>query len=68
MPKPRPRKKPARKKSAGRSGQVPDGKVGLHANIRDDLHLRLKIEAAKRRITIGDLLEELIQKNLKSRR
>ena len=67
MPKARSRKKPARKKPSGRSGQVPDGDVRLTANIRQDLHLRLKIEAAHRRITIGDLIEELIQKNVKRR-
>ena len=65
MPKARSRKKPARKKP---SGQVPDGDVRLTANIRQSLHLRLKIEAAHRRITIGELVEELIQKNIKSRR
>ncbi len=68
MPKARSRKKPARKKSTGKSGQVPDGDVRLTANIRQSLHLRLKIEAAHRRITIGELVEELIQKNIKSRR
>ena len=68
MPKARSRKKPARKKPSGKSGQVPDGDVRLTANIRQSLHLRLKIEAAHRRITIGELVEELIQKNIKSRR
>ncbi len=65
MPKARSRKKP---KPAVLSGQVPDGDVRLTANIRQSLHLRLKIEAAHRRITIGELVEELIQKNIKSRR
>ena len=64
MPKARSRKKP---KPTGKSGQVPDGDVRLTANIREDLHLRLKIAAARRRITIGELVEELIQKNIKSR-
>ncbi len=62
------RRKAARKKTAAPSGRVPDGDVRLTANIRQSLHLRLKIEAAHRRITIGELVEELIQKNIKSRR
>ncbi len=65
MPKARSRKKP---KPTGTSGQVPDGDVRLTANIRQSLHLRLKIEAAHRRITIGELVEELIQKNIKRRK
>ena len=36
----------------------------LTANIKEELHTRLKIEAAKRRVYIGDLLEELIQDNI----
>ncbi len=43
------------------SGQVPDGDVRLTANIRDDLHLKLKITAARRRTTIGELIEELVE-------
>jgi hypothetical protein len=46
------------------SGQVPEGDVRLTANIRDDLHLKLKIAAARRRTTIGELLEELVEKYL----
>jgi hypothetical protein len=46
------------------SGQVPEGDVRLTANIRDDLHLKLKIAAARRRTTIGELLEELVEKHL----
>jgi len=44
------------------SGQVPEGDVRLTANIREDLHLKLKIMAARRRTTIGELLEELVDK------
>jgi hypothetical protein len=51
-------------KGKSRSGMLPDGDVRLTANIREELHTRLKIEAAKRRIYIGDLLEELIQDNI----
>ena len=46
------------------SGQVPQGDVRLTANIREDLHLKLKITAARRRTTIGDLIEDLVEKHL----
>lgn len=46
------------------SGQVPSGDVRLTANIRADLHLKLKIEAANRRTSIGELLEEIIEQNI----
>ena len=46
------------------SGLVPAGDVRLTANIRQDLHLKLKIASAHRRTTIGEILEELIQKHL----
>ena len=46
------------------SGQVPEGDVRLTANIRQDLHLKLKIAAARRRSTIGELLEEMVEKYL----
>lgn len=35
------------------SGLVPEGDVRLTANIRQDLHLKLKIASAYRRTTIG---------------
>lgn len=64
--------KPARKKAAAPppaapkkvSGLVPDGDVRLTANIRLDLHLKLKIASAYRRTTIGEILEELIETHL----
>jgi hypothetical protein len=40
---------------------VPQNDVRLNANIRQGLHLKLKIEAANRRTSIGELLEELIE-------
>ncbi|PLX83349.1 MAG: hypothetical protein C0617_12565 [Desulfuromonas sp.] len=57
---------PPRRKSAAKkgSGQVPEGDVRLTANIREDLHLRLKITAATRRTTIGELIEELVELHL----
>ena len=47
--------------SQGRSGQVPAGDVRLTANIRADLHLALKIRAARERTTIGELVEQWIE-------
>ena len=47
-----------------RSGQVPAGDVRLTVNIRQDLHLKLKIAAAERRTTIGQLIEEWVEKHL----
>ena len=49
----------------GVPGPVPEGDVRLTANIREDLHLKLKIIAATRRTTIGELIEELVEHNLK---
>jgi hypothetical protein len=47
-----------------KSGLVPEGDVRLTANIRADLHMKLKLEAAQRRTTIGDLIEDLVQRYL----
>lgn len=49
----------------GLSGLVPEGDVRLTANMREDLHLRLKIAAARQRTTIGEILEELVEKHIK---
>ena len=43
------------------AGPVPEGDVRLTANIREELHLKLKIAAATRRTTIGELIEELVE-------
>jgi hypothetical protein len=51
---------------AKKSGLVPSGDVRLTANIRADLHLRLKIEAATRRTTVGELIEEMIGEKYES--
>ncbi len=48
------------KATGQKSGQVPEGDIRLTANIRADLHLKLKIEAAKQRTTVGELIERLI--------
>lgn len=53
-------KRPPGKDKAA-SGQIPDGDVRLTANIREDLHLRLKIRAAEGRTTVGELIEEWIE-------
>jgi hypothetical protein len=45
-------------------GPVPEGDVRLTANIREDLHLKLKIVAATRRTTIGELIEDLVEHHL----
>jgi hypothetical protein len=48
----------------GRSGLVPEGDVRLTANIRADLHRKLKHAAVDRGTTVGELLEELVDKHL----
>ncbi len=54
-------KKTARKApEAAKSGPVPVGDVRLTVNIRKDLHLKLKIRAARRRTTIGELIEKWV--------
>lgn len=52
------------KQSEPKSGKVPEGDVRLTANIRGDLHMKLKMKAVMERTTIGELIEELIEKNL----
>lgn len=51
-------------KTTVKSGKVPTDDVRLTANIRQDLHLRLKIAAAKRQTTMGEIIEEMIERNL----
>ena len=46
---------------ADKSGLVPEGDVRLTANIRGDLHLKLKIRAATERTTQGELIERWIE-------
>lgn len=46
---------------ASMSGKVPEGDVRLTANVRQDLHLKLKIAAAEQRTTIGELIEDMIE-------
>ncbi len=44
-----------------KSGLVPQGDVRLTANIRGDLHLKLKIRAAQERTTVGELIEQWVE-------
>lgn len=53
---------PTKAAQKGVSGLVPEGDVRLTANIRQDLHLKLKIASAYRRTTIGEIIEELIER------
>jgi hypothetical protein len=46
------------------SGQIPEGDVRMTANVRADLHLRLKIRAARDRTTIGEIIEQLIERHI----
>lgn len=54
----------SRKDKASGSSAVPEGDVRLTANIRQDLHLRLKIAAARQRTTIGELIEQWVESTL----
>jgi hypothetical protein len=58
------KKSEAARRRENKSGQVPVGDVRLTANIREDVHLKLKITAAQKRTTIGELLEELVEEHL----
>lgn len=60
--------KPGRGKSAAgaaaegaKSGLVPTGDMRLTANIREDLHQRLKIRAVQQSTAIGELIEQWVQ-------
>lgn len=44
-----------------KAGLVPEGDVRLTANIRSDLHLKLKIRAAQERTTVGELIEQWVE-------
>jgi len=47
-----------------RTGSVPEGDARLSVNVDKKLHKRLKIEAAKRETTVGEIIEQLIKKHL----
>lgn len=44
------------------SGQIPVGDVRLTANISEQHHMKLKMTAVRNRTTIGELLEQLIDR------
>lgn len=48
-------------KPVAKSGLVPEGDVRLTANIRGDLHQRLRIKAVQERTTVGELIERWIE-------
>lgn len=44
-----------------KSGLIPQGDVRLTANIREDLHTKLKVRVAQERTTVGELIEAWIE-------
>jgi hypothetical protein len=44
-----------------KSGLIPEGDVRLTANVRADLHMKLKMRAVQERTTVGELIETWIQ-------
>lgn len=64
--------KPPSKKAAAAAADAtstsrfpPSGDIRLTVNLREDLHMRLKMEAVKRRTTVGEILEDLVQEHIK---
>ena len=47
-----------------RSGQVPCGDVRLTANIKNEIHQKLKIASVITRTSMGELIEQLISDKL----
>ena len=43
---------------------APEGDKRLTINLRQDLHKRLKILAVERETTIGDIIEDLVERHL----
>ncbi|MFN7611285.1 MAG: hypothetical protein ACK5QX_10185 [bacterium] len=44
-----------------KSGLIPEGDVRLTANVRADLHMKLKMRAVQERTTVGELIESWIE-------
>lgn len=44
-----------------KSGLVPVGDVRLTANVRSDIHMKLKMRAVQERTTVGELIEQWVQ-------
>lgn len=51
---------PGKSRAVVKSGLVPAGDVRLTANIRADLHMKLRVRAVKERTTVGELVEEWV--------
>ena len=47
-----------------KSGQVPEGYARLTANVPIELHTKLKIAAALKRTTVGELISNYIKHEL----
>lgn len=47
-----------------KSTAAPEGDTRLTVNLRNDLHLKLRMKALEQKTTAGDLLEQLIEKYL----
>lgn len=62
------RARPSGKEAAGAGKRVffaPEGDKRLTINLRQDLHKRLKMLAVERDTTIGEIIEELVERHLK---
>jgi hypothetical protein len=57
-------KKIAHRASGTRIFFAPEGDTRLTINIKTNLHKRLKIAAIEKGVTAGELIEELLEKNL----
>ncbi len=60
----KPKKTAVKPASKTGGGLVPDGDIRLTANISKDHHRRLKIAAIERGLTVGELIEQMVE-NLK---
>jgi len=52
-------------KGAAASKLKPSSKIRLSVSIGEDLHLRLKSEAARRKMAVGEVLEQVMRRHLK---
>ena len=55
---------PARQEKPKVLSIVPESDVRLTANIKQSLHMRLKIQAAKESISMGAIIERMIDENV----
>ena len=51
-------------KKVGSSGKVPSGDVRLTANIKKELHTKLKVFVARERTTVGAIIEKWIRETI----